>query len=147
MARIDSMADIGKLTRRKRMKSNRVLSGTMRRWRKAVSLEFKAESDRDVLRSPPANPGRNDQPCQRERGEDRRQDTDAERHRKTPHGARPDEEQHAGGNKRRDVGIKNGCERAREPGINGRAGRTASADFLADSLIDDHVAVDGNSDR
>jgi hypothetical protein len=41
MAAIDNIAEIGKLMRRKRIKSKRVLSGTMRRRRKEIlSYQF-----------------------------------------------------------------------------------------------------------
>src|ERR1700686_5636942 len=61
MARIKSAAEIGKLTRRKRMKSNLVSSGTMRRRGTAVSFVLSRGSDRHVLGAAPAHPIGDDQ--------------------------------------------------------------------------------------
>src|SRR5205085_6101450 len=100
IAAIDSIADTGKLMRRKRMKSNFVSSGTMRRRRTArlssgsfyVEHEllwntkcFLQSSDRHDARTPQPHPIGDDQPGQGESREQRGDDADAERHRKAAH--------------------------------------------------------------
>src|ERR1700759_5001029 len=96
IARIDSTAEIGKLIRRKRMKSNLVSSGTMRtagtspstltmvsatmktpnaiNIQVVVTSEIAHGSDRHRLRPLPAHPVRHDQACDGERGEHRGDD-------------------------------------------------------------------------
>src|SRR6478736_6044375 len=105
IATIESSAEIGKLMRRKRVKSKCVSSGTIRsegnrpsalttvstairtpsamrtKWVKAAFL------DRHRLRPLPAHPPRHDQAGQGKRGKNRGDDADPERHRKTPHRA------------------------------------------------------------
>src|SRR5260370_15253078 len=46
-----------------------------------------------------------------------------------------------------DVRIEEGRERAREAGVDGSNGSAAGADLLTDTLVDEHVAVDRDSDR
>src|SRR5918995_4376810 len=104
---IDSSADKGKLMRRKRMKSNLVSSGTMRR-------SFTPTSDRNGPRAPPAEPDGDNQPRQRERSEDRCDDADAERHCKAAHRTGADIEQNSGGDEGGDVGVENRCQSAAE---------------------------------
>src|SRR5882757_3198059 len=105
IATIDSSAEIGKLIRRKRVKSKCVSSGTMRSdgsqpkqlttvstaiskpramRTKCVKTGF-AFSNRHGLRPLPAYPARDDQAGQRKGGEYRGDDADAERHGETAH--------------------------------------------------------------
>src|SRR5262245_59163519 len=104
---------MGKLIRRKRIKSNLVSSGTMRRRR----MVFSAISNRNGLRTLPAHPSGNNQACQGEGGEQRGENADAERDGKAADRAGADEEQHGGGDERGDVGIENGRQRAREASV------------------------------
>src|SRR5688572_31003654 len=102
------------------MKSNLVLSGTMRRRRTGL-----LESNGDGLRTEPPEPGSDHDAGERESSKYSRDDPDAERQRETAHRTRSDEEQHRGGDKGRDVGIENRRERARESSVEG-ADRGAS---------------------
>src|SRR5882757_6072123 len=147
MARIDSAAEIGKLTRRKRMKSNLVSSGTMRRRRTAVSFVHVRGADRYALRADPAHPIGDDQAGHRERREQRRDDADAERHREAAHRPGADEEQHGGRDEGGDVGVENGGERTAESGVDRRDGAAAAAHLLADALVDQHVGIDRDAHR
>src|SRR5438132_9733180 len=103
--------------RRKRMKSNLVSSGTMRRCgitprttsaqttttmptptaNRRYSTALSRWSDWHVPRTPPPHPIRHDQAGQGEGGEDRRDDADTESDGKTPHGTGTDEKQNGGG--------------------------------------------------
>src|SRR5262249_57469114 len=101
IAAIESIADMGKLMRRKRMKSNFVSSGTIRRRRtvrlSASNSRVRHELLRSTLRTaqpcsyrhnawtPQANPIGHDQPGQGEGGEQSGDDADAKRHRESPH--------------------------------------------------------------
>src|SRR6266852_8198389 len=99
IAKIDSSAEIGKLMRRKRVKSKCVLSGTIRsdgsrpKQLTTVSTAIRTPSpmrtkcvkagsglDRHALRPLPSHTARDDQAGERERGENRGDDADAERH-------------------------------------------------------------------
>src|SRR5215217_2721664 len=127
MARIDSTAEIGKLMRRKRVKSNFVSSGTIRiagmtpAMLRTVRTRMNApsammiqnvtcaySSNRHDFGPLPAHPHRNDQPRHRERGEDGGDDADAERDGKAADGTRADEEQNGSRDKGGDVGVENG---------------------------------------
>src|SRR3979411_3380221 len=134
MARIDSAAEIGKLTRRKRMKSNVVSSVTMRRRRTAFSFVLVRGSDRHALRADPAHPISDDQAGHRERREQRRDDADAERHREAAHRPGADEKKHGGRDEGGDVGVENGGERTAESGVDRRDGAAAAAQLLADAI-------------
>src|SRR5436305_1449247 len=167
IATIERKAEIGKLMRRKRVKSKCVSSGTMRsggsrsstattvstaiRIPSPMRIQWvtkgSAFSDRHALRPLPPYPGRNDQAGQRKRGENRGDDADAERHGKAAHRAGADVEQHGGGDEGRDVGIENGCERAREARVDRRDCGASAAHFLANALIDQHVGIHRNADR
>src|SRR6185437_14095760 len=123
MARIDSSAEIGKLMRRKRVKSKCVSSGTIRsdgsqpKQLTMVSTTMRAPSpsktkwvtvgsalsNRHVLRPLPPHPCRDDQPGHLECGKHRRNDADAERDGEAAHWAGADIKQHGGGDERRDV--------------------------------------------
>src|SRR5438270_4013906 len=107
------MAEIGKLTRRKRMKSNLVSSGTIRSSRTEL-LSMAADSNRHGLWSLPAHPVGDDQPRQGERGEHRRDDADAKRHRETLYRTGSDGEKHGGRNEGGDVRIQDRRKRAGE---------------------------------
>src|SRR6201992_1232102 len=99
IATIDRSAEMGKLMRRKRVKSKWVLSGTIRNGGKipkmltTVSTTIRIPSpirttrvtaafpsDRHALRPLPPHPTGNDQPGEREGGENRRENADAKRH-------------------------------------------------------------------
>src|SRR4029077_422100 len=131
IATIESSAEIGKLMRRKRVKSKCVLSGTtdsagtQPKQLTTVSTTMRAPSpsrtkcvtadsafsDRHALRPLPPDPARDDQPGQRERGKDRGDDADAERHREAAHRTGANVKQHRGRNEGGDVGIKDGRQR------------------------------------
>src|SRR6476620_3020868 len=132
IATIDSSAEIGKLMRRKRVKSKCVLSGTMRSdgskpsalttlsttitipspiRTKCVTSAF---LDRHAVRPLPSHPGGDDQAGQLKRGENRGDDADAERHGKTADWTGADIEQHGGGDEGGDIGIQNRRQRALE---------------------------------
>src|SRR6266481_5407699 len=167
IAKIDSVAEIGKEMRRNCVKSKCVLSGTIRSdgsqpkqlttvspamtvpspmRTKCVTIGS-AFSNRHGLRPLPPHPGRHDQAGKRERGENRGDDADAERHGEAAHRPGADIEQHGGCDESRDVGIQDGRERALEPGIDRRDRVAAAAQLLADALIDQHVGVDCDADR
>src|ERR1700709_2299503 len=98
IATIESAAEIGKLIRRKRVKSKCVSSGTMRSggsrsstattvstairtpspMRTRCVTNDSAFSDRHGLRPLPSHPARDDQAGQRKRGENRGDDADAQ---------------------------------------------------------------------
>src|ERR1700712_5226324 len=140
IARIDSSAEIGKLMRRNRVKSNLVSSGTMRSagsqpnaltmlsttmraaspMRTICVTACSAISNRHAGRPLPAHPGRDDQTGDGEGGEDRGDDADAERHGEAAHRTGPDVEQHGSGDEGGDVGIQDGRQRAFEAGIDRR---------------------------
>src|SRR3954453_5149423 len=163
---IESKAEIGKLMRRKRVKSKWVSSGTMRsggsrsstattvstaiRIPSPMRIQWvtkgSAFSDRHALRPFPPYPGRNDQAGQRKRGENRGDDADAKRHGKTAHRSGADVEQHCGGDEGGDVGIQDRRQRALEAGIDRRNRVTAAAEFLADALVDQHVGIHRDAD-
>src|ERR1700730_18067227 len=166
IATIESSAEIGKLTRRKRGKSKCVSSGTMRsdasrpKQLTTVSTAIRTPSpmrtkcvkagsglDRHALRPLPSHPARDDQAGERERGENRGDDADAKRHGEAAHRPGADIEQHGGGDEGGDVGIQNRRQRALEAGVD-RGNRSApAAQFLADALIDQHVGIDRDADR
>src|SRR3972149_10725262 len=150
---IDSSAEIGKLMRRKRMKSNLVSSGTMRSRRMDYfslrmvlsDLPSPAEAgvakagtrfplfgimrlplNRNALRATPPDPIGDDQSCHGKGGEHGGDDADAERDGKAAHRAGADIEQHRGGDEGGDIGIENGGERTAESGID-RVDRRAAA--------------------
>src|SRR3954447_3611361 len=167
IAKIDSKAEIGKLMRRKRVKSKCVSSGTMRNGgsrsstatavRTAIRIprpmriqwvtKGSAFSDRHALRPLPPYPRRNDQAGQRKRGENRGDDADAERHGKAAHRAGADIEQHRRGDEGGNVGIKDRRQRALEAGIDRRNRSSPAAQFLTDTLIDQHVGIHRDADR
>src|SRR5665213_4463415 len=112
---------MGKLMRRKRMKSNLVSSGTMRSRRTYFSLRMilsenrfplfgimRVPLNRNALGAPPAHPGGDDQPRQGEGGEHRGDDADAERDGKAAHRPGADIKQHRSGDEGGDVGVENG---------------------------------------
>src|SRR6185437_13448784 len=127
IAMIDSIAEIGKLMRRNRVKSKWVLSGTIRsdgsqpKQLTTVSTTMRAPSprrtrcvtrrsawsNRHALRPLPPHPSRDNQPGQRKRGKDRGDDADAERDVEAAHRSGADVEQHRGGDEGGDVGIEN----------------------------------------
>ena len=47
---------------------------------------------------------------------------------------------------REDVGVEDGLEAARVPGVDRRAHGLAAAHFFLDALEDDHVGVGGHAD-
>src|SRR5436305_587944 len=167
IATMESSAETGKLMRRKRVKSKCVSSGTMRSdgskpsaattvstairtprpMRTRCVTRNSAFSDRHAVRPLPPHPARDDQTGQRKRGENRGDDADAERHGKAAHRTGADVEQHGGGDEGRDVGIENGCERAREARVDRRDCGASAAHFLANALIDQHVGIHRNADR
>src|SRR6266581_6658053 len=121
MARIERTAEAGKLTRRKRMKSNLVSSGT----RRSIGIEEckrtgQASRDRKLLWAHPPDPPGDHQPREGECGEDGRDDADAKRHRKAADWPGADEEQHGSRDESRDVGVEDGRERPCKPGIDRR---------------------------
>src|SRR5271155_403902 len=144
IATIDSIAEIGKLMRRKRMKSNLVSSGTMRRRRK-VCLSL--GSDWNGARPPHAHPISDNQPGQREGGEQAGENADAERNGEAAHRPGADIEQHRGGDKRRDIGIEDSGERAAEAGIDGIDRAAAGAHLLTDALVDQNVRINRDAHR
>src|SRR5438128_1733800 len=100
MARIERTAEAGKLTRRKRMKSNLVSSGPIRSSGMGESKRTRPASRyRELLRAHPPDPPGDHQPREGECSEDGRDDADAERHRKATNRAGADEEQHGGRDK------------------------------------------------
>src|ERR1700745_2289863 len=126
---------MGKLKRRKRMKSNFVSSGTIRRRRTAsfqlrlyftLSMEHSGRAN-VLLRcsygnnawTPHPYPKGDDETGQGEGCEQRRDDADPERHRKAAHRAGADIEQNGGGDECGDVGIENGGKRPRKAGVEG----------------------------
>src|SRR4029453_17915813 len=101
MAKIDNTAEIGKLMRGKRMKSNFVWSGTIRMAGRVPAMlrivkptmnapsvmiiqdvTWASSLNRHDFWPLPLHPHRNDQPRDRKRGEHRGDDADAESHRK-----------------------------------------------------------------
>src|SRR5439155_10063066 len=115
IATIESAAEIGKLMRRKRVKSKCVLSGTIRSDGKrpsaltTVSTAMRMPNpmrtkcvtaaflDRHGLRPLPPHPARYDQTGERKRGEDGRDNSDSERHGEAAHRTGSDIEEHGGG--------------------------------------------------
>src|SRR4030081_34329 len=166
IATIESAAEIGKLMRRKRVKSKCVSSGTIRndgsrpsalttvstairtpRAMRTKCVTAGSALDRHALRPLPPYPPRDNQAGQRKRRENRGDDADTERHGEAAHRAGADIEQHGGGDEGSDIGIENRRQRAPEPGVD-RGDRVASAaQFLADALIDQNIGVDRNADR
>src|SRR3984893_12339927 len=167
IAIIESSAEIGKLMRRKRVKSKCVLSGTIRSDGKIPStlttdstamrtpspMRIKcvtagsACSNRYALRPLPPHPASYDQPGKRKRREHRGDDADAERHGEATHRTGADIEQHGGGDEGGDVGVQDRRQRALEAGVD-RGNRVASAaQFFADALVDQHVGIDRDADR
>src|SRR5262245_44154508 len=149
---IVSNADAGKLMRRKRRKSKAVSGGMTCRCgryssstsalmitamatmtinaRVVVSKMLSSGSERHVLGPPPADPVRDDQPRQRERGEHRGEDADAKRDGKAAHRPGADAEQHRGRDEGRDVGVENRGKRAREARVDRGDWRPAGAHLL-----------------
>src|SRR3954465_9757186 len=137
IAMIESKAEIGKLMRRKRVKSKWVLSGTMRSggsrsstattvstamrtpspMRTRCVTKGSAFSNRHALRPLPSHPASDDQAREQERGENRGDNADTERHGEAAHRPGADIEQHRGGDEGGDVGIENGRQRALEAGV------------------------------
>src|ERR1700732_1748317 len=161
IAKIESSAEIGKLMRRKRVKSNLVSSGTIRSdgirpsalttvstamrtpnpMRTKCVTAGSAFSNRHGLRPLPSHPARDDQTGKRERGENRSDDADAERDGEAAHRAGADVEQHGGGDEGGDVGIEDCRQSALEAGVDRRNRRASAAQFLADGLVDQHVRI------
>src|SRR5258708_20759517 len=137
IATIESNAEIGKLMRRKGVKSKCVLSGTIRsdgsqpKQLTTVSTAIRmpspirtkcvttgsAFSNRHALRPLPPHPGRHDQAGKGKGGEHRGDDADAERHGEAAHRAGADIEQHGSGDESGDVGIQDRRQRTLETGI------------------------------
>src|SRR3954469_2698885 len=124
IAMIDSAAEIGKLMRRKRVKSKCVSSGTMRSGGSRSStattvstairmpspmrtncVKAGSASDWHGLRPLPSNPAGDDQAGQGKCGEHGGDNADAERHGKTANRSGADIEQHSGGDEGRDIGV------------------------------------------
>src|SRR6202047_58392 len=167
IATIESSAEIGKLMRRKRVKSKCVLSGTIRSdgnrpsTLTTVSTAMRTPSpirtkcvtagsgfsNRHALRPLPPHPGRHDQTGKRKRGKNRGDDADAERDGKAAHRTGADIEQHRGGDEGGDVGIQDRRQRPLEAGVDRRNRVASAAQFLADALIDQNVGVDRDADR
>src|SRR6266403_4765960 len=167
IAKIESSAEIGKLMRRKRVKSNLVSSGTIRSEGRrpsaltTVSTAMRtpspmrtkcvtagsAFSNRHGLWPLPSHPTRDDQAGKRKRGENRGNDADAERDGEAAHRPGADVEQHGGGDEGGDVGIEDCRQSALEAGVDRRNRRASAAQFLADALIDQHVGVYRDADR
>src|SRR6478736_2890405 len=157
---IDSNADNGKLMRRKRMKSNLVSSGTMRSRRmnyfplRMIISEnqpplfgiMRVPLNRHALRAPPAHPVRDDQARQGKGGKNCRDNPDAQGNSKTADWTGTDIKQHGRRDECGDVGIENSGESARKSCIDGIDRCAAAAHLLANSLIDQHVRVDGDTD-
>src|SRR6202035_5739978 len=166
IATIESSAEIGKLMRRKRVKSKCVSSGTIRSdgsqpnalttvstaMRMPSPIRTKCVtagsgfSNGHALRPRPPYPGCHDQAGKRERGENRGDDADAERHREAAYRAGADIEQHGGGDESGDVGIKDRRQRALEASVDGRDRIAPAAQFFADALIDQNVGIDRDTD-
>src|SRR6202011_2907066 len=167
IATIESAAEIGKLMRRKRVKSKCVLSGTIRSdgsrpsalttvstamrtpspMRTKCVTADSAFSNRHALRPLPPHPGRHDQAGKRKRGENRGDNADAERHGEAAHRPGADIEQHRRGDERGDIGIEDRRQGAGKAGVDGVDGAAARAYFLADALIDQHVRIHRDADR
>src|SRR3954453_61716 len=167
IAIIESNAEIGKLMRRKRVKSKCVSSGTMRSGGNrssratAVSTAMRtpspmrtrcvpkrsASSNRHALRPLPSDPARDDQAREQKRGENRGDDADAECHGEAAHRPGADVEQHRGVDEGGDVGIQDGRQRAFESGVDCGDRVAAAAQFLADAFIDQHVGIHRDADR
>src|ERR1700716_997923 len=155
IAKIERTADIGKLMRRKRVKSNLVSSGTIRsdgsrpKQLTTVSTAIRmpnpiktkcvtagsAFSNRHALRPLPPYPARDDQAGEQKRGEDRGDDTDAERHGEAAYRPGADIEQYRCGDEGGDVGVENRRQRPLEAGIDGgqRVGLHGDADRQHDA--------------
>src|SRR6267154_2380357 len=136
IATIESSAEIGKLMRRKRVKSNLVSSGTIRSegnrpsalttvstamrtpspMRTKCVTAGSAFSNRHGLRPLPSHPRCDDQAGKRECGENRGDDADAERDGETAHRPGADVEQHGGGDEGGDVGLEDCRQSALEAG-------------------------------
>src|SRR6476659_2735898 len=164
IAKIDSSAEIGKLMRRKRVKSKCVLSGTTRRAgsrpsalttlsttitmpspirTKCVTSAF---LDRHAVRPLPSHPGGDDQAGQLKGSENRGDDADAERHGKTTDRTGADIEKHGGGDEGGDIGVEDRRQRALEAGVDRGNRVAAAAQFLPDALIDQDVGIDRDAD-
>src|SRR5262245_28638390 len=148
MATIDSTADVGKLMRRKRMKSNLVSSGTIRSsGREECRRTLGPLGNRELLWARIAHPPGHDESGQgkgREHGGD---DADSKRHRKSAHWPGSDEKQDGRRDERGDIGIENGCERAGEARVDRGDRSAAGAHFLADALVDQDIGIHRNADR
>src|SRR5262252_3803422 len=137
MATMDSTAEIGKLTRRKLMKSKLVSSGTMRR--RCTFLVPNGRLNRHGLVAHHAHPPRHDQSRHGEGSEQGGDDADPECNGESANRAGADEEQHRGGDERGDVGVQNGGKRAGKPGVDRSNGCAPMAHLLADALVYKHV--------
>jgi hypothetical protein len=89
----------------------------------------------------------NDHPRSDDRREHRSHDAESECDGKALDGARAEEKEHERSNKRRDIGIGDCREGLVVAGSNARYRRVAVAQFLANTLEDQHIGVDGHADR
>src|SRR6476469_4444946 len=165
IATIESSAEIGKLMRRKRVKSKCVSSGTIRSdgnrpsalttlsttitmpspiRTKCVTSAF---LDRHAVRPLPSHPGCDDQAGQLKRGENRGEDADSERNGEAADRTGTDIEQHGGGDEGGDIGIQNRRQRALEARVDCGNRVAAAAQFLPDTFIDQDVGINRDADR
>ena len=79
--------------------------------------------------------------------EQRRDDTDDQRRSEALHGTRTEDEQHDTGDQRRDVTVDDGRHGILVSFGHRNAQRLAHTQLLLDSLVNDHVGVDGHTHR
>src|SRR3954467_4558564 len=160
IAIIESSAEIGKLMRRKRVKSKCVSSGTMRSGGNRSStattvstairmpspmrtycVKAAPDSNWHGLRPLPSYPAGDDQAGQGKCGEHGGDDADAERHGEAANRTGADVEQHGSSDEGGYVGIQDGRQRAAEAGVDRRNRVAAAAQFLPNAFINQHVGV------
>ena len=93
-----------------------------------------------------ADPKRNQHAGEIDRGEHRGDDADQQHDREAAHRARAEIGHDRGRDDVGDVGVENGAERLAVAGLDRVDQPSPAADFLADSLVDQHVGVDRRAD-
>src|SRR5690606_28039611 len=88
-----------------------------------------------------------DEPGNHERTEHRRDDTGHERYGEALDGADTERVEDHTDEERGDVGVEDRAERFRVAGVDGRLERTPGSLLLSDTLENEHVGVDGHTDR
>ena len=78
--------------------------------------------------------------------EDRRDDTDHQRHGEAAHWTDTDVEQHQADQEGRDVGVENGRHRAFKASAYCLEQFLALVELFANALVDEHVGVDGHTE-